>query len=117
MTHRQAVESTYKGRCNLYESRMVKDEVTKITAEERVLVDADFPCKLSFSTSTIKEKEGAFVQVQQTKMFCAPERVIKAGSLLEITQAGRTAVYERSGFPAVYETHQEISLTLKEAYT
>lgn len=117
MTHREAVESTYKGICKLYESRMVKDEVTKIPAEERVLVGTDFPCKLSFSTSTVKEKEGAFVQVQQTKMFCAPEHVIKAGSLLEITQDGRTATYERSGFPVVYETHQEISLALKEVYT
>lgn len=117
MTHREAVESTYKGVCKVYESRMIKDEVTKISAEERVLVEPEFPCKLSLSTSTVKEKEGVYVQVQQTKLFCAPEHVIHAGSLLEITQDGRTAMYEQSGFPAVYESHQEVALNLKEVYT
>lgn len=116
MTHREAVESTYNGLCRLYESRKVKDEVTKITSEERVLVE-EFPCKLSFSTSTVKEKEGVYVQVQQTKLFCAPERVIHAGSQIEITQDGRTAMYEQSGFPAVYASHQEVALNLKEVYT
>lgn len=117
MTHRQAVESQYKGICRLYESRQVKDEKTKITSEERVLVEPGFPCRLSFNTSTVKEKEGVFVKMQETKLFCAPEREILAGSLLEITQDGRTALYEQSGYPAVYESHQEIALTLKEAYT
>lgn len=117
MTHRQAVERTYKGLCRLYESRQVKDEETKITSEERVFVEPEFPCRLSFGTSTVKDKEGAFVKVQETKLFCAPEREIPSGSMLEITQDGRTAFYEKSGYPVVYESHQEVVLTLKEGYT
>lgn len=117
MTHRQAVESTYKGTGKLYVSQHVKDEETRITREERVLVEPEFPCRLSFSTSTVQEKDGTFVKVQETKLFCAPEMDIPAGSLLEITQDGRTAYYEKSGYPAVYESHQEVALTLKEGYT
>lgn len=117
MTHRQALESMYKGTCRLYESRQVKEEETKITMEKRVFTEQEFPCRLSFTTSTVKEKEGVFVKVQETKLFCAPEREIPAGSLLEITQDGRTALYEQSGYPAVYESHQELALALKEAYT
>lgn len=116
MTPREAIESTYKGVCKVYESRPVKDSVTKITTEERVLQE-EFPCRLSLSSSSLKREETVFVKVQQTKLFCAPEHIIKAGSLVEITQDGRTAMYERSGVPAVYETHQEIALALKEAYT
>lgn len=116
MTHRQALESTYNGVCRIYESRQVKDSVTKITSTERVLTN-EFPCKLSFSTSTVKEKEGVYVQVQQTKLFCSPDKVIPAGSKMEITQDGRTGVYEQSGYPAVYDTHQEVVLKLKEVYT
>ena len=116
MTHRQALESMYKGTCRRYESRQAKNEETKIAEEEKVLAE-EFPCRLSFTTSTVKEKEGVFVKAQETKLFCAPEREIPAGSLLEITQAGKTALYEQSGHPAVYESHQEIVLTLKEVYT
>lgn len=117
MTHRQAVESTYKGIGKLYESRKMKDEETKITREEMVPIEESFPCRLSFGTSTVKDKEGAFVKVQETKLFCAPEIEIPSGSVLEVTQDGRTAFYEKSGYPVVYESHQEVVLQLKEAYT
>lgn len=117
MNHRQAVERTYRGSCRLYVSRMVKDEETKITKEERVLAEPEFPCRLSFSTVSAGKKDGAYIKVQEVKLFCAPEISIPAGSLLVITQDGRTAAYEQSGYPAVYESHQEIALNLKEAYT
>lgn len=117
MTHREAIESTYKGICRLYESKMVKDESSGITTEEKVPTEVGFPCRLSFGTSNVKDKEGALVKVQETKLFCAPEMEIPSGSMMEITQNERTAVYERSGFPVVYETHQEVVLTLKEEYT
>lgn len=117
MNHRQAVEQTYRGTCRLYVSRMVKEEETKITKEERVLVEPEFPCRLSFSTASAREKDGTFVKVQEVKLFCAPEISIPAGSLLEITQDNRTASYEQSGYPAVYQSHQEVALHLKEAFT
>lgn len=114
--HRQVIEKTYSGVCKLYESRQIKDEITKITEEKRVLA-AEFPCRLSFSTTTAKSKDGTFVQVQETKLFCSPENSIPSGSLLEITQDGRTGYYEKSGYPALYKSHQEVKLALKEAYT
>lgn len=116
MTAREVIESTYKGVCKVYESRQVKDRVTKITSDEKVVVN-EFPCHVSLSSSSLKREDTVFVKVQQTKLFCSPEHMIKAGSVMEITQNGRTALYEHSGVPAVYETHQEVVLTLKEAYT
>jgi hypothetical protein len=47
-----------------------------------------------------------------TKLFLAPEIVVKPGSKLKVTQAGRTECYVRSGEPAVYGSHQEIVLEL-----
>lgn len=114
--HRRAIEKTYSGICKLYESRQVKDENTKITEEKRVLV-SEFSCRLSFSTVPVKSKDGTFVQVQETKLFCSPEKCIPSGSLLEITQDGQTGFYEQSGYPAVYKSHQEVKLRLKEVYT
>ena len=45
---RKALESTYEGECTIIEHRDVKDEVTKLSREERVIVLQGQPCKLSF---------------------------------------------------------------------
>ena len=44
---RKALESTYEGECTIIEHRDVKDEVTKLSREERVIVLQGQPCKLS----------------------------------------------------------------------
>ena len=88
---RKAVESRYKGLCDILEKRKVKDEVT--TANQ---------------TDTVSNIE------QTIKLFIAPEIKIAPGSKLRITQNGTTTDYISSGVPAVYETHQEVSLELEK---
>ena len=70
-------------------------------------------CKLSFVTikQTLENQNVAEV-VQVTKLFISNEVDIPAGSKIRVTQNGKTADYEKSGEPAVYTNHQEITLEL-----
>ena len=61
---------------------------------------------------TIVETDAAAAISQSTKLFISPEIVINGGSKIIVEQDGRKAEYSASGEPAVYSTHQEITLEL-----
>ena len=112
---RKAIESRYEGLCDILEKRKVKDEVTKATVLRDTAVLSNQPCKLSYSSSGTANQTDTISNIEQTiKVFIAPEIKIASGSKLRITQNGITTDYISSGVPAVYETHQEVSLELKE---
>ena len=112
-SYRTAIESLYKGNCPVYEYQSVKDPITKITSTEEVVVLIDQPCKLSFKNITSVNQLDNVLNISQcVKLFIAPDIVIKAGSKITVTQNGVTTAYTRSGQPAIYSNHQEISLEL-----
>lgn len=108
---RRAQEATYEGICTIYECRDVTDEKTKLSSEEEVAVIEDQPCKLSFEKlNSVVQTETAAVQAQGVKLFLAPEIMVSSNSKIVVTQNGITNEYSASGVPAVYSTHQEITL-------
>lgn len=108
---RRAQEATYEGICTIYECRDVTDEKTKLSSEEEVAVIKDQPCKLSFEKlNSVVQTETAAVQAQGVKLFLAPEIAVGSNSKIVVTQNGITNEYSASGVPAVYSTHQEITL-------
>lgn len=110
-TARRAQEATYEGICTIYEYRDVTDEKTKLSSEEEVAVIEDQPCKLSFEKlNSVVQTETAAVQAQGVKLFLGPEIVVGSNSKIVVTQNGITNEYSASGVPAVYSTHQEITL-------
>lgn len=112
---RKAIESRYKGLCVILEKRKVKDEVTKATVLKDIAVLSNQPCRLSYSSSGTANQTDTVSNIEQTiKLFIAPEIKIAPGSKLRITQNGTTTDYISSGVPAVYETHQEVSLELEK---
>ena len=112
---RKAVESRYKGLCDILEKRKVKDEVTKATVLKDIVALSNQPCRLSYSSSGTANQTDTVSNIEQTiKLFIAPEIKIAPGSKLRITQNGVTTDYISSGVPAVYETHQEVSLELEK---
>lgn len=114
---RKALESTYEGECTIIEHRDVKDEVTKLSREERVIVLQGQPCKLSFEKlAAASRTETAAVVSQGVKLFLAPEIRVNSGSRIAVTQNGISNEYCASGEPAVYDTHQEILLELAERW-
>lgn len=108
---RRAQEATYEGLCTIYEYRDVTDEKTKLSGEEEIAVIKDQPCRLSFEKlNAVVQTETAAVQAQGVKLFLAPEIVVCSNSKIVVTQNGVTDEYSASGKPAVYSTHQEITL-------
>lgn len=112
---RKAIESTYTGLLTVTEYQAVKDPVTHITKNQKVVVLENQPCKLSFETiKTAIQTEAAAVISQAVKLFVSPDVTIKAGSMITVTQNGVTTEYTSSGVPAIYPTHQEIMLELSD---
>lgn len=111
--HRAVMEQTYDGTCTVYEVRRVRNPDTKAMEETEEEVFSNVPCHLSFSGSSAAGKSDPAAPVSQTiKLFLAPEHEIRPGSKLVVAQNGRTECYSRSGVPAVYDSHQEITLEL-----
>ena len=114
---RQALESTYEGKCAVSEYGKVKDPVTKITNEGEITVLENQPCKLSYSTiQSANQTDTVASLYQSVKLFISPEVNIKANSKIIVTQNGRETIYKNSGEPAIYFTHQEINLELYEEH-
>lgn len=111
--HKKAVESLYHGKCSVYEYQNVRDERTKLTGSHPVLVLEGQPCKLSFGTPKAAAKpDPAAAITQEVKLFVSPDVQVRPGSKITVTQDGVTADYTYSGVPAVYPSHQEITLEL-----
>ena len=89
------------------------DENTGRVVVGEVDTCTDEPCRISFDTvnATQPENNAANI-VQSITLFIDRAVVIPEGSKITVTQNGATAVYEKSGKPAVYSTHQEIPLEI-----
>lgn len=114
---RKAVEELYTGTCRVTEHQKVKDEKSKLTTYvDRVVLDNQ-PCRLIFkSADTAGQNETAVSVVQTVKLLISPDVVIRPGSKITVTQNKVTADYTYSGVPAMYLTHQEITLQLFERW-
>lgn len=115
--HRKAVESLYDGNCTITEYREYQ-KPNMAAGHHEVQVLTGQPCRLSFGTAPEAEQTDTGAALQQTaKLFISPEVEIKPGSKITVVQNGVTEDYCRSGLPAVYATHQEITLELWKGWT
>lgn len=113
---RKAVEELYTGTCRVTEHQKVKDKSKLITYIDQVVLDNQ-PCRLIFkATDTAGQNETAVSVAQTVKLLISPGIVIRPGSKITVTQNEVTADYTYSGVPAVYLTHQEITLQLFERW-
>ena len=117
---RKAIESLYDGLCDVIEYHKVTKS-NKSTGFEEITVLSNQPCRLSYKASTsmslsIKsttENDNLSSGLEQMiKLFISPDIKIANGSKIIVTQNGVTVAYKSSGQPAVYNTHQEITLDL-----
>ena len=109
-----AIKSLWRGKCTVtVRNNDTTDENTGRVVVGEVDTYTDEPCRISFDTvnATQPENNAANI-VQSITLFIDRAVVIPEGSKITVTQNGVTAVYEKSGKPAVYSTHQEIPLEL-----
>ncbi|CAH1202970.1 hypothetical protein PAECIP111891_02180 [Paenibacillus allorhizoplanae] len=108
---RAAIEMTYEGRCTVTELQLVKDPVTKVTGQQRVIALLDEPCAVSQTalrgvTSTDTDNTIDY----DAKLFISPDVSIRAGSEINVIQDGMDIRFQQVGKPFRYTTHQEIML-------
>lgn len=109
-----AIKSLWRGKCTVtVRNNDTTDENTGRVVVGEVDTYTDEPCHISFDTvnATQPENNAANI-VQSITLFIDRAVVIPEGSKITVTQNGATAVYEKSGKPAVYSTHQEIPLEI-----
>ncbi len=115
---RKAIELLYEHTCIVVEYQNIKDPVTKITSSQEIPVLENQPCKLSYSTiKSVNQTESVGTVSQVVKIFVAPEVIIKPGSKIIVTHNGITESYKNSGLPAIYNSHQEITLEIFKGWT
>ena len=110
-----SLKSLWIGKCTIFEYRTVKDEITKQSTQKQVAVVVDEPCKVSYNREQATNiASGAAVISQSITLFIRPDLEVKPGSVIEVTQHGKTTKYKGSSKSAVYTNHQEIVLELYE---
>ena len=106
------------GLCTIYEYQDSIDPETFQTTQTLVPVLENEPCRLSYNFEHATNiRSGAAVVSQSITLFIRPDLVINPGSVIEITQHGKTERFKGSGKPATYTNHQEIILELYEDRT
>lgn len=106
--------SLFDGTCTITEfvssTGTINNTVATVIAE-------NVPCRLSYSSKPSgTETSTATAVTQVIKLFLGTDVTVKAGSRIVVTQAGKTNSYVAAGEPAVYLSHQEVELTLKERW-
>ena len=107
-----AIKSLWCGKCTVtVRNNNMTDENTGRVVVGEVDTYTDEPCRISFGTvRPTQSANNAANIVQSITLFIDRAVVIPEGSKITVTQNGATAVYKKSGKPAVYSTHQEIPL-------
>lgn len=113
---RKAIEMMYKGKCDVIERQKITDPITKKTAFVESPILMAQPCRLSFKSIPTTGDGNTASLTQETKLFISPDVTIPSGSKIIVTQDGVTTAYTNSSVPAIYETHQEITLKLFERW-
>lgn len=103
------------GKATIYEYQDVFDSENYQTTQQLVPILENEPCRLSYKHEQATNiSDGAAVVSQSITLFIRPDLEIKPGSVIEITQHGKSTKYKGSGKPAIYTNHQEIVLALYE---
>jgi len=109
-----AIKSLWRGKCTVtVRNNDTTDENTGRVVVGEVDTYTNEPCRISFDTVNATQPENNAANIiQSITLFIDRAVVIPEGSKITVTQNGVTAVYEKSGKPAVYSTHQEIPLEI-----
>jgi sulfate adenylyltransferase subunit 1 (EFTu-like GTPase family) len=115
--YEKAVQSLWEGKATVTVLDGVLDPTSGRTRQaERVTVQ-DAPCRISHTTVKSTEPESQAAKVAQAvALYISPDVDIPTGSKITVTQNGVTKDYARSGEPAVFSSHQEVSLELFERW-
>lgn len=111
-TARKHLESLQEAVCTVYTYSEAYDDKAHCMRTAKDILYEDMPCKVSFGNIAVPATESDTVThlAQTVTLFVSPEYEIPAGSLVDV--AG--IIYEASGQPLTFPTHNEIGLVLAQ---
>ena len=112
---KKIIEQWYTDTCNVIVKTKVKKE--GITSFEDEVIYSGLKCVLSYVDNNDTSQSDTADYIKKTALLILPpECTIPAGSRIEITKNGIKSEWQRSSEPDIYETHQEIKISLKKEY-
>lgn len=110
-TARKHLEKLQEDVCTVYTYSQQYDEAAHCMRTGKDILYEDVPCKVSFGNAIAATESDTVTHLAQTiTLFVSPEYEIPAGSLIDV--AG--IIYEASGQPLTFPTHNEIGLVLAQ---
>lgn len=113
---RAAAETLYAGRMDVIEYRLAEDEKTGISKFREVVVLENIPCRLSYVRAVAVTDGSAAENVQEIRVYFAPDIAVRPGSKLVVRQNGTETAYKSSGVPKCYASHNEVTLEYFERW-
>ena len=111
MDIRESLREFWQDTCDIYEYQEVAHTSGR-TSHEPILVLADIPCRLSYNSQhPVNQTATIGLTPQSVKIFLCETVPVKAGSKIIVKRGGKELDYGYSGKPALYEHHQEITLS------
>lgn len=107
----------YTGICEVEVKESITDPQTNKTRPEKKTLYSELPCRLSHDSKNKIEAYPRNTVGQEITLFLNNDVEIPAGAKITITQDGVTNIYGAASEPNVFETHQEIALTLWEDWS
>lgn len=116
-----AITRLYSYTCDVFEFVCLKDEESKKTSLEKVLVYEKIPCRISYFNTSSVNYVGKDVfnnkPRQYIKLFLQNDIAIKAGSSIKVFKDDdEVAEFKVSGKPYLYSNHQEIVFYTSEKF-
>jgi len=110
---KKAIETTYFDVMDIFELKDIT--VRNRTRQELTKVYENIPCALSKRNPTNVYMNNEYGNMDYTyELFTSPNIIIKAGSIVKVTQQGKVYELENLGEPMLYPTHQEIICQRKD---
>ncbi len=107
----------FNGTCDVIEFLEKKDKFGIIQFSEKVVL-RDIPCRICYKkvNSAVKGKASDYV-TQTVTLIIDRDIDIKNGSIIKVFQNGKEVFYQKTGEAAVYESHREINMVLRDNFS
>ena len=113
---KNAIQQSYTHRCTITVQKKVLNQHMVTEFIDHVAFEHQ-PCKLSFSSPiSAVSSDSASSIVQRVTLFLSPDISVLSGCKIAVTLNGHTTLYQNSGVPSIFATHQEIALSLFDGW-
>ena len=111
MVARKGFESLYENTCDVVVRSSEYNPETFRNEVRETFICKNQPCRISFGSQSVCDKNMVTTSENKVKLFVAPEVDIPDSSKVIVSINGEELIFEKSTEPFIYKTHREYVLT------